>query len=254
MNLNSILQSLEYPLVEFLVYSVLVVIISLILVKFFSFLINKATEKFKIEMTLNYLLKDLSKYSIYILAFIVILDMAGINISALVVSLGIIGISIGFAARDIISSFVSGIFILADKTVKVGEVIEVNDIKGKVKKLGFRTTTLITPDNLIVTVPNSVLAKNPYINYTFLDEHRIDLEVIIPFNVNINKFKKIFIQKVSNLEWALENSSPQIIVKEMVDTGLSLKISAWSKDYSEIENCRLDLADEVRNIINEIGK
>lgn len=252
MNLNSFLQSLEYPLIEFLLYSALVVIIALILVKFFSFLINKVTEKFDIEMTLNYLLKDISKYLIYIIAFAVILEMAGINISALVVSLGIVGISIGFAARDIISSFVSGIFILADKTVKVGEVIEVNDIKGKVKKLGFRTTTLVTPDNLIVTIPNSVLAKNPYVNYTFLDEHRIDLEVIVPFNIDVNKFKEVFIHRASNLEWALKDSSPQVIVKEMVDTGLMLKISAWSRDYSEIENCRLDLADEVRKLINEI--
>ncbi|MBZ9571690.1 mechanosensitive ion channel family protein [Methanobrevibacter sp. TMH8] len=254
MNLNSFLQSLQYPFAEFLLYSILIVIISLILVKVFSFVINKATEKFDIEMTLNYLLKDLLKYSIYIIAFVLILDMAGINISALVVSLGIIGISIGFAARDIISSFVSGMFILADKTVKVGEVIEVDNIKGEVKKLGFRTTTLITSDNLIVTVPNSVLAKNPYINYTFLDEHRIDLEMIIPFNVNINKFKNIFIQRVSNLDWVLENSSPQVLVKEMVDCGIKLKISAWGKDYSKIEDCRLNLANELRKIINEIGE
>lgn len=254
MDLNFFLQSLEYPLIEFLLYSVLTVVIALILVKFFSFLINKAAEKFEIEMTLNYLLKDLMKYSIYIIAFVVILDMAGIDISALIVSLGIVGITIGFAARDVISSFVSGMFLLADKTVKVGEVIEVGDIKGKVKKLGFRTTTLITPDNLIVTVPNAVLAKNPYINYTFLDEHRIDLEVVIPFNVDINKFKDIFIQRVSNLEWVVPNSPPSVLVKEMIDSGIRLKISAWSKDYSQIENCRLKLADEVRKLINEIGE
>jgi len=249
-----ITQSFQHSNLNFLIYVAVTLIISFILIKLFSFLINKATKKFDIEITLNYLLKDLIKYSIYIIALIIILSLVGIDIGGLVVSLGIVSIIIGFAARDIISSFVSGMFILADKTVKIGEIIEVNNIKGEVKKLGFRTTTLVTADNLIVTIPNGVLAKNPYINHTFFDKQRIDLEVIVPFNVDINKFKDVFNQKISNLKWVLEDSSPRVVVEKMIDTGMRLKISAWGQDYSKMEIYRLDLADEVRKIINEIGK
>ena len=254
MNLNIINQFFQPSTLNFLLYVAITLIISAILIKLFSFLMNKATKKFDIEITLNYLLKDLVKYLIYIIAVIIILNLVGIDISGLVVSLGIVGIIIGFAARDIISSFVSGMFILADKTVKVGEIIEVNNIKGEVKKLGFRTTTLVTTDNLIVTIPNAVLAKNPYINHTFFDKQRIDLEVIMPFNVDINKFKDVFNQKISNLEWTLEDSSPRVVVKEMIDNGMRLKISAWGQDYSKMEIYRLDLGDEVRKIINEMGE
>ena len=252
MILDSITQFFPFNGFSFLLYTVITLVISFILIRFFSFLINKATKKFDIEITLNYLLKDLVKYLIYIAAFIIILTSAGVDVNGLFVSLGIVGITIGFAARDIISSFVSGIFILSDKTVKVGEIIEVQNIKGVVKKLGFRTTTVVTPDNLIVTIPNRVLATTPYVNHTFFDEQRIDLDVIIPFNVDINKFKDIFIQKTSNLEWVLEDSSPRVVVKEMIDTGIRLKTSAWGQDYSKIEAYRLNLADEVRKIINDI--
>jgi small conductance mechanosensitive channel len=242
----------QYPFLEFLLYTGIVLIVSVVLVKILVFIINKASKKFEIELTLNYLLKDLAKYVIYIFALLIILGMAGVDINALIVSLGVAGITIGFAAKDIISSFVSGIFILSDKTVKVGEVIEVNDIKGEVKKLGFRTTTLVTPDNLIVTVPNTVLAKNPYTNHTFFDKHRIDLEVIVPFNVDIDDFEKTLTKQIVELPWNLKNSSPKVIVVKMTEEGSKLKISAWGDEYSEIENCRLDIANEVRKLIVEI--
>jgi len=254
MNLEFITQVFHYSTFNFLIYAIITVIISFILVKLFSFIINKVTEKFDIDATLNYLLNDIFKYLIYISAFIIILNLAGIDVNGIIVSLGIVGISIGFAARDIISSFVSGMFILADKTVKVDEIIEVGNVKGKVKKLGFRTTTVVTADNLIVTIPNSVLATNPYINHTFFDNHRIDLNIVIPANINVGKFKGIFIQKISNLDWVLENSSPRVVVDEIMATGTKLKISAWAQDYSKIETHRLNLADEVREIINEVEK
>jgi len=250
MNINIFSQ---YPFVRFLIYIVIILIATVISVKISSLFINRITEKFEIELTFNYLLKDFLKYLIYIIAFLMILEVVGVDINALVVSLGVVGIAIGFAARDVISSFVSGIFILADKTVKVGEVIKVNDIKGKVTKIGFRTTTIVTVDNLIVTIPNTVLAKNPYINYTFFDKYRIDLEVIIPFNVDINNFEKILIQRISNLNWVLVDSSVKVDVIEMNENGIKVKISAWGENYSKIDSCRLDLANEVRKLIGEMN-
>ncbi len=233
---------------------IIIIVVAFVLTNIFAFLINKISKKFNLEITLNYLLKDLLKYSIWIIAFITILEVGGVDVSAIVVSLGIVGISVGFAARDIVSSFVAGMFILADKTVKVGEVIKIDDIRGKVKKLGFRTTTLVTPDNLIVTVPNSVLSKNPYLSYTYLDEQRVDLEIALPYNVDLEEFKSIFMEKIIGLDWVLDDSKPRVVVREMIPEGIILKISAWATDYSQIEIYRLNLANEARILITKISK
>ncbi|WP_297899615.1 mechanosensitive ion channel family protein [Methanobrevibacter sp.] len=249
MNLNIFPQ---YPFIGYFIYVVIILIATLISVKISSLLINRVSKRFGIELTFKYLLKDLAKYLIYIIAFLMILDIVGIDVNALIVSLGVVGITLGFAARDVISSFLSGIFILADKTVKVGEVIEVNDVKGKVTKMGFRTTTIVTVDNLIVTIPNTVLAKNPYTNYTFFDKYRIDLNIIIPFNVDIGNFEKTLIQRVSNLNWVLIDSSPKVDIIEMNENGIKVKISAWGENYSRIDCYRLDLANEVRKLIEEL--
>jgi small conductance mechanosensitive channel len=252
MDLDSFHQFSGYHIFEVILYTAAIIVISFILIKLLPFLINKLTKKFDIEITFKYLLKDLIKYLIYIIAFITILSIVGIDISALVVSLGIVGISIGFAARDIISSFVSGMFLLADQTVKVGEIIEVGDIKGRVTKLGFRTTTLTTPDSYMITVPNSVLAKNPYISHTYFDDHRIDLNVLISSDINLDEFKEILDQEVSKLDWVLKDTSARIIVLEIIESGVKLKISAWGEEYSKIESYRLNLANIVKRITNEM--
>jgi small conductance mechanosensitive channel len=232
---------------------ILIIIFAFILTNFFVFIINKLSNKWSLEITFNYLLKDLSRYIIIIIALFTILEVVGVDVSAIVLSLGIIGVSFGFAARDIISSFLAGIFILLDNTVRVGEVIEVATVKGRVKKLGFRTTTLITPDNLIVTIPNSVLSNTAYISYTFFDEQRIDLEVSIPNSIDLEVFKTIFIKEVIVLDWVLKDPKPRVIVQEIMSGEIVLKISAWADEYYKIEDYRLNLANEVRKIINEMS-
>jgi len=244
----------DYGYLSIIFTIIIIILLAVILTNFIVFIINKISNRWDLEITLNYLLKDLSKYLIWIVAFFAILETVGVDVSAIVVSLGIVGISFGFAARDIISSFLAGIFIIADNTVKIGEVIEIGDVRGRVKSLGFRTTTLVTPDNLIVTVPNSVLSTNLYISYTYFDEQRIDLEVSIPYNVDLENFKEIFIEQTSALDWVLDDPKPRIVVKEIISEEITLKISAWANEYSKIEQYRLNLANETRKIINELYK
>lgn len=131
MNLNIFPQ---YPFIGYFIYVVIILIATLISVKVSSLLINRVSKRFGIELTFNYLLKDLVKYLIYIIAFLMILDIVGIDVNALIVSLGVVGITLGFAARDVISSFLSGIFILADKTVKVMKLSKLMMLKAKLQK------------------------------------------------------------------------------------------------------------------------
>ena len=228
----------------------IILIVSYVLINILSYIINKFSVKIDLEKTIKYLLKDLTKYLIYIIAIILILEIIGVNVSGIFVSLGIIGVIVGFAARDIISNFMSGIFLLTDKTVKVGEFINVGNVEGKVKKLGFRTTTLITLDNLVVTIPNSVLSKNPYTSHTYLDETRVDLLVIIPYEVDLNDFKSSSIKAISKLEWVLKDFPPKVFMKEINEVGIKLKISAWINEYSKIEEYRMNLANVIREQIN----
>jgi small conductance mechanosensitive channel len=225
------------------------IIITIIIIKISMIIINKITKKFDLELTVSYLLKDLFKYIIYILAVTIGLRIFGINVTSIILSLGIISLSIGFAGRDIISNFISGIFILLDKTIKVGKVVETGDVHGKIKKVGFRTTTLLTSDNSLITIPNSVFSSNPYINHTYLNEHRIDLNILIAYEVDLITWKKELIKNVSNLKWVLNSSTPKIFIKEFNEEGIKIIVSVWAKDYFKIEEYRLILANEIRKLL-----
>ncbi len=108
------------------------------------------------------LLSDLLSIGIYIIALYAILSIWNLEevITPILAGAGIVGLAVGFASKDVVANFISGIFILVDKPFKVGDKIEVKGIKGRVLKIGLRVTKLETEEGEIATVPNSILASN----------------------------------------------------------------------------------------------
>ena len=94
------------------------------------------------EPTLIQVINEIIKYSVLAVAITVVVKEVGWDISGIIVSLGIVGVAVGFAARDTLSNFISGMFILADKSFKIGDIIEISGKSGTVMKLGFRVTTI----------------------------------------------------------------------------------------------------------------
>ena len=143
-----------------IIYILLIIIGGFVFMKIGDRILNKIEQEFDLNLTAHYLFKDIIKYTIIIIAFAWILHVLGINLESIIISLGVVGIVIGLASQDIVSNFISGIFVISDKKVKVGEVIEVDGFKGTIKKVGFRNTTMINQDNFEITIPNSVLSRN----------------------------------------------------------------------------------------------
>ena len=189
MNLETILNN---PLLKDIISTIIILIASLLIIKWTSIFINNTGKKFESDQTLIQVINEIIKYTVYALAVTLILNEIGINITAIALSLGIVGIAVGFAARDTISNFISGLFVLGDKSFKVGDIIEISDQKGKVLVMGFRVTKLVTPDNNIITIPNSNFSNKVFINHTPLEEKRVDLEVKIPYNVKVEEISQSF--------------------------------------------------------------
>ena len=177
MTIESILSN---PLLKDIIVSLIIIGAALGIVKWTSIFINQTGKRFDSEATLIQVINEIIRYSVYAIALTLILNELGINITAIALSLGIVGIAVGFAARDTISNFIAGLFVLADKSFKVGDIIEISDYKGKVHVMGFRVTKLITPDNNIVSIPNSNFSKNVHVNHTPLEEKRVDLAITVP--------------------------------------------------------------------------
>ena len=233
------------PLLKDIIVTIIILIASLLIIKWTSIFINNTGKKFEFDATLIQVINELIKYTVYALAVTLILNELGINITAIAVSLGIVGIAVGFAARDTISNFISGLFVLGDKSFKVGDIIEISDQKGKVTIMGFRVTKLVTPDNNIITIPNSNFSKNVFTNHTLLEGKRVDLDVNIPYNVKVEDISESFKELTSGFKWALDVPKANVIINELSDTGIKATLSVWVDDPWKVVEYRSIIAKKI---------
>jgi len=160
-----------------------------------------------------------------------------------------VGIAVGFAARDTLSNFISGMFILGHKSFKVGDIIEVSNHVGTVTKMGFRMTTLTTQDNKIINIPNSLFSTDIYLNYTAEEKRRVELAVTIPLDIDLDKVIESMEEKISSLNWALKLPEPKIIIQEITELGVKATVNVWIDDPWSVLKYRTELARELKQYL-----
>jgi small conductance mechanosensitive channel len=239
------------PLLKDFVVAGITIIGAILVVRVAFYLLRRTTKRWDMDLTVVQVLQDIIKYSIYIIAAALILKEMGIDVSAIVLSLGIAGVAVGFGAREVIANFISGLFILGDKSFKVGDTIEISNKKGKVTKVGFRTTTLTTPNNSIITVPNSAFSTNPYVNYTYTDRRRVDLNVTLPYEINLEKIGQIFEDEISTFHWVIKDPKPNMLIKELSDVGITVTLTAWTDEPWKVAKYRSFMAADVKKILEK---
>lgn len=231
-----------------IIYAAIIIIVAYFLVKVVKFIKSKSKLS-KMDENLTNLINDLIRYIIYIFALILIFDVFGIDLTSIFVSIGILGITIGFAAKDILSNFVSGIFVISDKNINIGDTIQIGNIKGKIKKISFRTTTLVDKDGIYSVIPNSVLSNQAYNKYKNFEDLRIDLNIEIPINTNIEEFKEKIINEIQDIKELNNKKNPEIFVDKITKDTVIITLSVWIKNYSKLDSVKLKIADKVRFIL-----
>ncbi|MBS3159465.1 mechanosensitive ion channel family protein [Candidatus Woesearchaeota archaeon] len=174
------------------------------------------------------------KITLFILAFIVILQEWSINITPMLASLGIAGIAIGFAVKDYLANIVGGIALILDKNFKVGDYIVAEGETGQIQEIGLRTTRIKTFDNELITIPNGVLSNTKIQNYMQPD---LKVRVVISFNVaygaSHKKVKDIALSILKEIPESLKEPTPSVSFIEMGDFSLHFKLYFWVKDPDE---------------------
>ena len=235
------------------IYIILIIIGGLIFMKIGDRILNKIEHEFNLNLTAHYLFKDIIKYTIIIIAFAWILHVLGINLESIIISLGVVGIVIGLASQDIVSNFISGIFVISDNKIKVGEVIEVDGFKGTIKKVGFRNTTMINQDNFEITIPNSVLSKNIYKMYKPTEDHRLRINASLPHGMNIDKFKEDLDEIMYGYDWIV-NDKTSIFSKDYTEWGPKVEVSYWITEYKYIDCGKVRILENINRLIEDYKK
>jgi len=199
-------------------------------------------KKSKIEKTVGTFIITLTKYVLMTFAIIISLSQIGINITSLLASLGVIGITIGYALRESISNIISGIYIFWERPFVIGDLIEIEGNYGKVYHITLRCTTISTPDGKIVSIPNSFIIEKVLTTYVTFQSIRIETKFTVAANENIDFIRKVLLDSiVDKLEYAQDKNSEIVISALNIDT-IDVVFRVWIKD----EKQHLRLANELR--------
>jgi small-conductance mechanosensitive channel len=170
-------------------------------------------------------------YSILSIGIAVAIHAFGINLTAFFAAGAFLAIAIGFAMQNITQNFVSGLILLVERTIKPGDIIEVEDRVVKVTKLGMRATVVRTWDSEDFIIPNSILVSNTVKNFTLRDRlYRIRALVGVTYDSDMKKVRQVLEDVTRSLEWRDRSIDPVILMKQFGSSSVDFDVSVWVND------------------------
>lgn len=172
-------------------------------------------------------------YTVLGLGLVVFLQSTGLDLRLLTVLTGAVGIGIGFGMQFIFSNFISGIIILMEKPLRLGDRIEVGTVSGNVKSISVRATTIVTNDNVSIIVPNSDFISKQVINWSHSGNNvRISISVRVAYNSEPKLVEKLLREVALAEPGVLENPEPVVRLTEFGDSGLHFSLLVWTHEFS----------------------
>ncbi len=188
--------------------------------------------KSKIDLGVRVATGTIFRYIILAIGLIVVLQTVGIDLSAITILAGALGIGIGFGLQNITNNFVSGIIILFERPIKVGDRIEVGNVSGDVIKISMRATTIITNDNISIIVPNSDFISSKVINWSHIDRNiRLNFPVKVSYKEDPQRIKKLLLEVAEVNDGVLKDPKPDVLFDDFGKNALVFNLRIWTTVY-----------------------
>jgi small-conductance mechanosensitive channel len=172
------------------------------------------------------------RYCIVVLGSFIILQTAGIDLSALLLVAGGLGIGIGFGLQNAISNFTSGLIILFERPIKIGDRIDVGGVTGDVTNISLRATTIRTNDNIFILVPNSEFTDSRVTNWTYSDRDvRIWVPVGVSYSSDAEEVKKLLFEVAAEEPGVLKEPPPEVLFSEYAESSLNFNLLVWTREF-----------------------
>ena len=196
------------------------------------FLKNNILARTSIDPGLQYALQVGAGYFIFIFGMIIGLQSVGLNLSSLAFITGIIGVGVGFGTQNIMNNFVSGLILLVERPIKVGDRIEVGDLNGDVVRIAARSTWVKTNDNVIIIVPNAEFISGRVTNWTANDRRiRIRVPLGIGYSSDPEEVRDLLLKIARNRPEILQEPSPDVVFTEFGDSSLNFELRVWTTQH-----------------------
>ncbi|MDN2664917.1 mechanosensitive ion channel domain-containing protein [Psychromonas sp. 14N.309.X.WAT.B.A12] len=233
-------------------FAVCTLIIGMMAARFIAGTLHKILGKRGFDSTIVDFVTRMVRYVIVAFVIIASLSKLGIETTSFVAIIGAAGLAVGLALQGSLSNFASGILIIALRPFKAGEYIEAAGTAGVVESVQIFSTTLTSPDNKFVVVPNSAILGGNIINYSRKPTRRIDLVIGVSYNADLAQTKAVLESVLNDTKGILPTPAPTIAVSELADSSVNLVVRPWvnGTDYWPI---RFQLMESIKNALDEAG-
>lgn len=193
------------------------------------------------------------KYGLLGIAVVAALSAAGIQTAALLGSLGVAGLTIGFALRDTLSNIISGVLIFLDRPFTIDDLVEIDGKYGRVDRITLRTTRIVTNDGKMLAVPNAEIMNKTVTSFTNFPHLRLDIAVTIATTEDIDRTRAILLAIVQNDVDLMAEPIPCVVVTQLNDYNVALELRAWLDNEQNHVPKRFELREKVFKTLTAAG-
>ena len=190
--------------------------------------------KSRIDIGVRQATGSIVRYVFIAIGFIVILQTVGIDLSTVTVLAGALGIGVGFGLQTITNNVVSGLILLFERPIKIGDRIEVGQVTGDVVNISVRATTVITNDNIAIIIPNSEFISSKVTNWSYTTRDvRFNFPVGVSYREDPEIVRKLLLEVADSHPGVLKDVKPDVLFQEFGDSSLNLILRVWTRAYTD---------------------
>ena len=169
------------------------------------------------------------KYIIVGFGIIVAFSAAGLDLDKFALLAGALGVGIGFGLQDLVRNFISGLILIFERPIQVGDAVQIDTLSGKVMQIGIRSSTIKTWDGADVVVPNGQLITNKLINWTMTDKlRRIDIKVGVSYGTNVELVMQTLLKCAKDQKDILTSPAPYVLFNDFAESYLEFELRCWT--------------------------
>jgi small-conductance mechanosensitive channel len=186
----------------------------------------------------------MANYMIVLVGLLIGAGLLGISLANLTLIMGALGVGIGFGLQNIVNNFVSGLILVFERPVQVGDAVQLDQVTGVVTQIGFRASRIRTYSGSEVIVPNGDLISRQVVNWTLSDRRRrLELPVIVAYGGDTELVERTLLEIVSADKEVMVEPAPMVIMETLGPASIEFRVYCWIADY--------DIGGRVKNRLNQ---
>ena len=231
--------------------TVIILVIGILAIRVIMKLLNRSLERSRLEKAAHSLITSLTKVALYILLGLIAASTLGIDVSSIVALASVLTLALSLALQNMVSNVIGGFTILSTHPFHSGDYVEIAGQSGTVQEINMSYTMLATPDNKLVSIPNSAVVAAQIVNYTSAESRRVDIPVSAAYSAPTQKVIDA-LALAGTVDNALLDPAPQAVITGYGDSAISYSLRVWVKsaDYWDVY---FSVTQRIKTIFDEQG-